>query len=113
MSQQKPVVIRVRAKPNAREDRLTRDAEGHLVARVSERPVDGKANQAIQALVAKKLDVARRDVKIVGGERGRLKRVAISGASRELVQAAIARLTEENAATSPSGSMAVERGARG
>jgi hypothetical protein len=77
----------VRAKPNAREDRLTRDAEGVLVARVAERPVDGKANRAIQALVARKLDVARSDVMIVSGDSARLKRVAIAGASRAYVQA--------------------------
>ncbi len=92
----KPVIVRVRAKPNARAERLTRDADGGLVARVKAVPVDGRANAAIQALLARALDVPRRGVTIASGGRSRQKRIAIAGTSPECVQAAIDRLDPES-----------------
>ena len=90
-----PVVLRVRAKPNARAEGLTRDADGGLVARVKAAPVDGRANAAIQALLARALDVPRRGVTITGGARSRQKRIAVAGISPECVQAAVERLHPE------------------
>ena len=91
----KPVIVRVRAKPNARAERLTRDADGGLVARVKAVPVDGRANAAVQALLARALDVPRRGVTITSGARSRQKRVAIADVSPESIQSAIDRLDPE------------------
>ncbi len=92
----KPVVLRVRAKPNARAEGLTRDADGGLVARVKAAPVDGRANAAIQALLARSLGVPARGVTITGGAHSRRKRIAVSGLSPKDVQAAIERLEPES-----------------
>jgi uncharacterized protein (TIGR00251 family) len=45
-------------------------------------PVEGKANDAVVALLARKLGVRQNDVRIIGGERGKRKSVQVTGASR-------------------------------
>src|SRR5438094_816513 len=47
--------------------------------RVAAPPVEGAANAAVVALVAKALGVAPSTVRVVGGERGRDKRVRVAG----------------------------------
>ena len=61
-------------------------ADGRPVAliRLSAPPVDGAANDALIALVAKAFGVPKRDVHIAAGEKARAKRVAIAGASEAL-----------------------------
>ncbi len=44
-------------------------------------PVDGAANDALVALLAKSLELPRRAIRIVSGERSRTKRVEIDGLS--------------------------------
>ena len=51
--------------------------------RVTAPPVDGRANEALERLLAGALDRPRSDVRIVSGGRGRLKTVAIEGMSEE------------------------------
>ncbi|HWA30232.1 MAG TPA: DUF167 family protein [Rhizomicrobium sp.] len=64
-------------------DGWAEDAGGkpHLKARVSVPPEDGKANMALIALLAKKLDVAKSCVRIAAGETSRLKTIEIDGDS--------------------------------
>ena len=57
-----------------------------LRARVTAPPVDGRANDALERLLARALDLPRSDVRIVSGGRGRLKTVAVDGMSEEDVQ---------------------------
>lgn len=53
--------------------------DGILRARVAAAPVDGAANAALLRLLAEELDVARSDVRLVGGATGRTKVVAVDG----------------------------------
>ena len=50
-----------------------------LVVRLNSAPVDGAANAELVEVVAKALAVPRRAVRIVSGERSRLKRLAVAG----------------------------------
>ncbi|MFZ1210074.1 MAG: DUF167 family protein, partial [Pseudolabrys sp.] len=50
-------------------------------------PADGEANAALIRLVAKSLGVPRRDVAVVAGATGRLKRLLISGNGPTLIAA--------------------------
>ena len=50
-----------------------------LLVRVSEPPVDGRANQALERLIARTLGVPKVRVGIVSGARGREKTVAVEG----------------------------------
>jgi len=60
--------------------------KAHLKVRVSAPPEDGKANQALIELLAKKFNCAKSAVRIVSGETSRLKRVEIAGNTDALAQ---------------------------
>ena len=61
--------------------------EGALEVRVNAPPVEGAANDAILDLLAHTLDLPRRAVTLVSGERGRAKRVRIVGLGIDEVRA--------------------------
>jgi uncharacterized protein len=56
------------------------------VVRVAERPLDGRANEAVLAALASALGVRRRDVAPVSGGRGRNKIVEVQGDDELLAQ---------------------------
>jgi uncharacterized protein len=55
------------------------DGSVHLKARVRAVPEDGKANAALVALLAARLDVPKSAVRIASGATARLKKVEIKG----------------------------------
>jgi uncharacterized protein len=57
---------------------------------VTSAPVEGKANEAIVALLARALGVRKKDVRIVSGEHGKRKSVRVEGASRAALLALLA-----------------------
>lgn len=59
---------------------------GALLVRLNAAPVDGAANAELIEILAQALDVSKRAVSIVTGERGRQKRVRIDGMTTELVR---------------------------
>ena len=73
------MVLDVRVIPRARRDELAGMREGRLLVRVSAPPVDGKANAAVCALLAKAAGVPKGAVRVVRGETARDKRVEIAG----------------------------------
>lgn len=77
------VILRVRLTPKSSRDQVegvTATADGPAVkARVRAVPEDGKANAALEDLVADWLDIAGGRVKVVGGQTSRVKSVSISG----------------------------------
>jgi uncharacterized protein (TIGR00251 family) len=85
------LVIAVRLTPKAGRDQLfdvNQDAAGHahLAARVKALPEDGKANAALEALLAKWLDIPKSHCEVVSGGRSRLKQVLARGDSRLLAE---------------------------
>lgn len=78
------VVVAVRLTPRAPRDRIAgtetlADGRTVLKARVRAVPEKGKANTALEALLAKALGVAPSAVSVVAGGRSRLKSVAVEG----------------------------------
>jgi len=63
------------------------DGRPALMVRVSAAPADGEANTALIRLVAKAVGVPPRDVALVSGATGRLKRLLISGDGPTLLAA--------------------------
>ncbi|RPH69605.1 MAG: DUF167 domain-containing protein [Myxococcaceae bacterium] len=61
--------------------------EGALEVRVGAPPVEGAANEAIVELLARVLDLPRRAITLVSGERGRTKRVRIEGLTLQDIRA--------------------------
>ncbi len=81
-------------------DGIERLADGRLVlkARVRAAASDGEANAALVRLMAKSLKVAPRQVNLVGGETGRIKRLKVAGAGPALAAALEGMLAAERPA---------------
>ena len=69
--------IRVKVKPNARGAALEEQPDGTWLARVKAPPVDGKANDALVALIARHFDVGKSRVSIRSGASARMKTIDI------------------------------------
>ncbi|MEZ5727898.1 MAG: DUF167 domain-containing protein [Burkholderiaceae bacterium] len=70
--------VSVLAQPKASRTGVAGIHDGHLKLRVQAPPVDGRANDAIQAWLADALGVARRDVRLLRGASSRRKVFAVS-----------------------------------
>ena len=71
--------IDVRVIPKSSGNEIARE-EGRMVKiKVTSPPVEGKANKAVIALLSKKLNVPKRNVEIVSGEKSRNKKIRIYG----------------------------------
>jgi len=70
-------VIQVKVKPNARASVLEETSPGVWHAELKSPPVDGKANQELNALVARHFGCRRAAVTIKSGASGRMKLVCI------------------------------------
>ena len=57
-----------------------------ILIRLAAPPVDGAANDALVAFLADTLDIPRRDITLVSGERSRDKRVRITGLGEAAVR---------------------------
>ena len=83
--------IRVRLTPKSGRNEIVGWRDELLLARVTAPPVGGKANAALERLIAKALGVPKRDVAVVSGARGREKTLEIAGIN----QAEVAKLLEQ------------------
>ncbi len=83
------IIIAIHAKPGAKTDAVAGLFGERLKIALAAPPVDGKANAKLAAFLAAKLGVTKSAVKLISGETGRDKRVAISGISAAQAQAAL------------------------
>jgi uncharacterized protein (TIGR00251 family) len=81
------VRVTVRAQPRASRDAVVGVHDGALKIAITAPPVDGEANAAIVAFIAKKLGVAKRAVRVVSGDSSREKVLAIEGVTADSVRA--------------------------
>ena len=81
--------LRVRVQPRAKRSEVVGEREGSIVVRVAAPPVDGKANEALCALVAAAAGVPRTRVRVVRGAHRREKVIAVEGVAGEDVRAAL------------------------
>lgn len=80
----------VRVSPRASRDAILGVHDGALKVALTAPPVEGAANAALIAYLAKALGVAKRAVTIVSGEASRQKRVQIEGVTASDVRRLIA-----------------------
>jgi uncharacterized protein (TIGR00251 family) len=69
--------VSVRIQARARATEIVGWRDGALVVRVTAPPLDGRANEALCALLAERLRVPKRDVSVVRGATARDKVVAV------------------------------------
>jgi uncharacterized protein (TIGR00251 family) len=79
----------VKVVPRASRERLGPMVGDRIKVQVSAPPVDGAANEAVRALVARALGVPKASVSIVRGETGRNKTLRVEGATRAALLARI------------------------
>jgi uncharacterized protein YggU (UPF0235/DUF167 family) len=78
--------IAVRLATRASRDAIGAVIAGELVVRVTASLVDGSANSVLTRMLAKRLHVGRRSIKIVSGQHSRRKVVEIDGMTEEEVR---------------------------
>lgn len=87
--------LRIRVTPRARHSALAGIVEASdkpaLAIRLAAPPVDGAANKALLAFLADWLKVPKSSLRIVTGDAGRVKLVAISGVQPAALEAWIKR----------------------
>jgi uncharacterized protein (TIGR00251 family) len=75
--------LAIRVQPRAKRTEVAGERGGAVVIRVSAPPVEGKANEAVEKLIADKLGVPKSAVAIVRGDSSRDKLVRIDGLSAD------------------------------
>jgi uncharacterized protein (TIGR00251 family) len=65
--------------PRAPRTRVDGTRDGAVLIRLAAPPVDGAANDALIAFLADALELPRRNIRIVAGEKSRDKRVHVAG----------------------------------
>ena len=86
--------VPVHVQPRASRSEVVGTHGAALKVRVLAPPVDGAANDALVALLAERLGVPRRDVRIVQGATSREKVVEIDGTTADAVRALAAHGTD-------------------
>ena len=73
------VIVEVHAQPGAKRSAIVGEHGGRLKIAVASPPVDGKANQALIAFLAKTFSVTYSSVSLMTAESSRFKRLLIHG----------------------------------
>ena len=82
-------VIKVKVIPrSSRTEILGKENDVYRV-KITDPPVEGKANKALIALLAEKLGVVKRDIEITAGKTSRMKTVRVQGMSEVAVTKAL------------------------
>ena len=77
-------LIDVRVVPRAGRSGVAGMRDGALLVRLAAAPVDGAANAELIEILARSLDLPRRRIEIVSGDRSRSKRVRVIGLDPQL-----------------------------
>ena len=81
------VRVSVHVQPRATRSEIIGLHGAALKVRLQAPPVDGAANEALVTLLAERLGVARRAVKVVAGASSRAKTVEVEGTTEDAVRA--------------------------
>ena len=81
------VILTLHIQPGAKKTEITGLHGEALKIRLAAPPVDGKANAALIAFLAKACGVSKSSVELVSGDTSRAKRVRVSGADPATVEA--------------------------
>ena len=72
------VLLHVSVMPNAKRTEVDGLHDGALRVRLAAPPIEGRANDALVAWIARQLNVPKRDVELLRGQAGRRKQLAIA-----------------------------------
>jgi len=83
--------ITIRVIPNASRNEIVGMLEGALKIKVQAPPEGGRANKCVIQVLSKELDLPKRAVSILSGEKSRIKRVLLKGYNPEDFQGFLAK----------------------
>lgn len=83
------VILKLHIQPGAKRTEIAGLHGDALKLRLAAPPVEGKANEALIAFLAKKLGCGRTALEIISGQTSRAKRVRIRGLTPEAVRAGL------------------------
>ena len=81
--------INIRVIPRASKSGIAGTRGDAILVRLTAPPVEGAANAELIDVLAEALDVPKRAISIIAGERARQKRVRIDGLTNELVMSTL------------------------
>ena len=76
----------VKAFPGSSKTEISGIRDGRLCVRVAAAPQDGKANETLCGFLSKLLECPKRDIKIIKGEKTKLKTVSIPSSFIEILK---------------------------
>ncbi|HQF85557.1 MAG TPA: DUF167 family protein [Smithellaceae bacterium] len=86
----------IQVNPHSSRAEIAGIADGLLKVRVTAPPVEGAANDAVIALLSKKLGLKKSQMAIAAGTRGRKKSIVVNGVSRTELERKIDALSIED-----------------
>ena len=84
------ITIEILVQPRASREKIGPMHDGRLKIAVTAPPVDGEANAAVIALLARRLGVARGDITVVAGASSRRKTLRIANVTPRQIEEMIA-----------------------
>jgi uncharacterized protein (TIGR00251 family) len=85
------VVVDVKVIPRAGRTSLAGMRDGAVLIRLAAAPLEGAANSELIDFFSTLLDVPKRNITIISGEKSRQKRVRIDGVTAEIVSSLLRR----------------------
>ena len=80
------VIFAVRVQPRASKDEVAGEMSGALKIRLQSPALEGRANEALTEFLAALLKTPKSAVRILSGERSRIKRVEIRGVTKQQIE---------------------------
>jgi len=80
------VIFAVRVQPRANKDEIAGEMAGALKVRLRAPAVEGRANEALIEFLAELLKTSKGAVRILSGERSRMKRLEIRGVTKQQIE---------------------------
>jgi len=78
--------LTIKAVPGASKSSLGEVRDGKLKVRIAAPPEDGKANEELRAFLAKTLDIPKKEIVVVSGEKSRLKTLRLPVSAQEKLE---------------------------
>ena len=94
-------LIAVRVQPRASRSELLDVRDGELRVRLAAPPVEGAANAALIALLAKRLERRQGDIEVVSGQQGRHKRVLVRGVTAAVTRERLQLPVQNDSGSTP------------
>jgi len=76
----------VKVLPRSSKDEIVRQKDGVYKIKLTAPAIEGKGNKALLKLLARKLGIPKREIRIISGERSRIKSIQIERLTFEQVQ---------------------------